>query len=204
MNPIIGIIGKEETLPSQNKIIYSYEEIIKKIITSGGIPIQINLIGNTIETKELIKKLNGIILQGGYDYTKEEIEIVKYAYNEDVPLLGICLGMQTMGVAFGGTLKKIKNHNIPNKDKIHEVIISKQSKIYEIIKKEKIIVNSRHNYALKNTNLDITGISTDNIIEIIEDKTKKFFIGVQWHPESLEDEDSKKIFAYFVNIEKKR
>ena len=193
MKPIIGIIGKQECLPSKNKIIYNYENIIKKIIESNGIPIGINILNNLEDTKMLLKNINGIIMQGGDIYTKEEIEIIKYAYKEDIPILGICLGMQTMGVIFNGKLIKIKNHlNIS-----HEVNIKKESKIYEILKKEKITVNSRHKEALKNTNLEITGYY-NNIVEAIEDKNKKFFIGVQWHPESLDDENSKNLFEYFI------
>ena len=51
---------------------------------------------------------------------------------------------------------------------------------------------------IKNTTLDISGITNDNVIEIIEDKNKPFFIGLEWHPESLNNEDTKKIFNYFI------
>ena len=94
----------------------------------------------------------------------------------------------------------IKNHNKKYIDEVHEVVIKKKSKIYEILKKEKIKVNSRHNYAIKNTTLEISGISDDNVIEVIEDKTKTFFIGIEWHPESLNNEDSRLIFNYFINL----
>lgn len=197
MKPIIGIINKNSILPSGNKILYSYKEIVNKIIKSNGIPIGIN-IENT-DIKEILNITDGIILQGGDDYTEKEIELIKYAYEKDIPLLGICLGMQTIAIALGGKIKKIDNHMKLNKD-THEVYLKKDSKIYKILNKEKITVNSRHNFAVKDTNLDITGYSSDNIIEVIEDKNKKFFIGVEWHPESLENEDSKKLFDYFVNM----
>lgn len=199
MKPIIGIIGKHEILPSKNKIIYNYTNIIDKIIRSNGIPIQINILNNIDDIKYLINKINGIILQGGNDFTSEEIEIIKYAHKKNIPLLGICLGMQTMAIAFNGKLHKIKKHNNKRKN-AHEVLINKESKIYQILKKEKITVNSRHNYTVVNTNLDITGYSNNNIIEIIEDKTKTFFVGLQWHPESLNNDDTKKIFNHFVKI----
>lgn len=201
MKPIIGIIGKYETLPSKNKIIYSYKEIINKIIKSNGIPIQINILNNINDIKTVINNIDGIIIQGGDNYTKEEIELIKYIHQIDKPLLGICLGMQTMAITFNGKLKKIKsvNHN-----KTHEVLINKNSKIYEILKKDVIKVNSRHKYKVSETKLNITGYSKDNIIEIIEDPKKIFFIGLQWHPESLDNDESKKIFDYFINISKKK
>ena len=51
------------------------------------------------------------------------------------------------------------------------------------------------------TDLSIVGISNDGIIEAIEDKNKRFFIGVQWHPESMIEYDSiqNKIFKKFIN-----
>ena len=197
---IIGIINRFDKLKSGNKILYCYEEIVKKIIKSNGIPIGINLIDNIEKTKELINKLDGLIFQGGDEYKEEEINLIKYAYKNNIPTLGICQGMQMMGIATCGEIYNIKNNNKKYIDEVHEVVIKKNSKIYEILKKEKIKVNSRHNYAIKNTTLEISGISDDNIIEVIEDKTKTFFIGIEWHPESLNNEDSRLIFNYFINL----
>lgn len=65
--------------------------------------------------------------------------------------------------------------------------------------KEKIKVNSRHGKCIPYTNLSQVAYSEDGIIEAIEDKGKRFFIGVQWHPESLmKDEYSNKLFSCFV------
>ena len=191
MKPIIGIINRKEKLQSGTKILYTYEEISNKI-KEKGIPIGIN------PDLDEIKLVNGIILQGGDKFDEKEIEIVKYAYKNDIPLLGICLGMQIMAFWAGAKEYNVENHMKPNINNVHEVILKKDSKIYEILQKEKIIVNSRHNYQIKNTTLEISGISSDNIIEIIEDKTKNFFIGIQWHPESLNNIDSKRIFEYFI------
>ena len=63
-------------------------------------------------------------------------------------------------------------------------------------------VNSRHKESIINPNLDITAISADGLIEALEDKNKKFFVGVQWHPESMTSYDilESRLFDYFVNI----
>ena len=192
MKPIIGIINRKEKLKSGNKILYTYDEISKKIIESKGIPIGIN------QEIEILKILKGIIIQGGNEYDKKEKEIVEYAFKNNIPLLGICLGMQIIGYTTCASEHNIKNHMKPNIKNAHEVYIKKESKIYEILKKETIIVNSRHNYQIKNTTLEISGKTKDNVIEVIEDKNKDFFIGVQWHPESLNNDDSKRLFDYFI------
>ena len=60
--------------------------------------------------------------------------------------------------------------------------------MYKIIGEETIKVNSRHMRQIPFTNLDGVAYSEDNILEAIEDKSKKFFLGIQWHPESLLDD----------------
>lgn len=190
MKPIIGIIERKETLPSKNKISYINNEIIEKITKSKGIPIGIDI----KNIKEILENLDGIIFQGGDKYQEEEKELIEYLHKKNIPTLGICLGMQEIVETFNGTLEETKNH----KNTHHEINIRQNTKLYDIIKKDKTIVNSRHTFAVKKTNLEVAAISKDNIIEAIEDKKKDFFIGVEWHPESLNNEDTDNLFNYFI------
>jgi putative glutamine amidotransferase len=93
----------------------------------------------------------------------------------------------------------IKNHHL---NSLHEIRIKKNTLLYKILKKEKILVNSRHRSSIKNTKYKVSSISKDNVIESIEDSNQKFYIGIQWHPENLYDIDSnsKKIFDYFIKM----
>lgn len=199
----IGIIGRK----NDNKITFN-QEIINVIHKYHCIPIGIianfnnnpNIEFNKI--KKIIDLCDGFILQGGDNYYDVDILIAKYLYKNNIPTLGICLGMQTMAVAFNGNMGIINNHNSKNKY-VHQITINKNSKLYDIIKKNKIHVNSRHNSYVLNTNLNIS--ASDEIIEAVEDKNKNFFIGVQWHPESLMDENSILLFNnffYSLNIKK--
>ena len=191
----IGIIGRK----NDNKITFN-QEIINVIHKYNCIPIGIivdfdnnpNIEFNKI--KNIIDLCDGLILQGGSDYYDIDILITKYLYENNIPTLGICLGMQTMAMTFNGTMSEIANHNSKSKY-VHSINIDKNSKLYNIIKKDKIFVNSRHNSYIINTDLDVS--ATNNVIEAIEDKNKKFFIGVQWHPESIMDENSILLFNYF-------
>ena len=191
----IGIIGRK----NDNKITFN-QEIINVIHKYNCIPIGIivdfdnnpNIEFNKI--KNIIDLCDGFILQGGSDYYDIDILITKYLYENNIPTLGICLGMQTMAMTFNGTISETKNHNSKNKY-VHNIKINENSKLFNIIKKNKIFVNSRHNSYIVNTDLDVS--ATNNIIEAIEDKNKKFFIGVQWHPESIMDENSILLFNYF-------
>lgn len=189
MKPIIGIIQRKETLPSKNEIIYINNEINEIIQKNDAISIGINI----KNIKEIINNIDGFILQGGNEYQEEEKQLIKYLYNNNIPTLGICLGMQEIAETFNGKLYQVKNH----KNTYHEINIRQNTKLYDIIKKDKIIVNSRHNFAVKNTNLDISAQANETI-EAIEDKKKEFFIGVEWHPESLNNEETNKLFKYFI------
>ena len=194
MKPIIGIITRKSKSSSGNDIDIIYSDIISSVIRSGGIPIGID---NNIDT--YIDICNGYILQGGDDIDSNNINILKILYEKDIPVLGICLGMQEMGVFKDGILVDTLGH-LDNK--LHKINIKKDSLLYNIINKEEILVNSRHKSIVNKTNLCVSGISYDNYIEAIEDKNKKFFLGIQWHPENMYDTsvDAKKIFDYFINI----
>ncbi len=193
----IGIIGRK----NEDKITFN-QEIINVIYKYNFVPLGIIVNFNNDINKEfnkiknLLDMCSGFILQGGSDYYDIDILITKYLYDKNIPTLGICLGMQTMGAAFNGIMDNIDNHKSLDKY-VHYIDINNNSKLYQIIKKNKILVNSRHKSYILKTNLDIA--ATNEIIEAIEDKNKKFFIGVQWHPESLMDENSLLLFNSFFN-----
>ncbi len=189
MKPIVGIAVRKE-----DDIYYSKVELIDNLIIKGVIPI---IIKPDIESTNLC---DGIIFPGGTDIYDDDLKLIKYLYDNDIPCFGICLGMQEMGYLFNGRMGYIGNysHLKPDLKYVHGVKINKNSKIYKILNLEEIKVNSRHKDYLINTDLSISGIS--NVIESIEDKNKSFFIGVQWHPESMleYDNNSNLIFNQFI------
>ena len=173
-----------------------YDKLSKKVLITI-IPFDDN--DNYIEKLSLLEKIDGVILVGGDDIYNFEYNLVKYLYNNDIPTLGICLGMQTMAISIGGMLGHLNNlEHKSTKKYVHYININPSSLLYEIIGKDKIMVNSRHKDYVINTNLSI-GATCEGIIEEVEDKNKKFFVGVQWHPEDLDDENSDKLFNYFIN-----
>lgn len=145
----------------------------------------------------LLKLCDGFILPGG-DYETIDFLIIKYAYEFDLSLLGICMGMQSLGKYFNGNLELVDNHY--SKSDYHFVNIDSSSKIFKILNRSKIKVNSRHKYKLSNTDLKIFAYSQDNVIEAIEVPNKKYIIGVQWHPESMISYDivSKQLLDSFI------
>lgn len=188
---MIGIISRLDKTPSDKDAYIVYKAINDVLINYNVVTIGI-LPNNIDNIKKTIDLCKGIILGGGDNFSNLDFEIIKYIYDNNIPCLGICLGMQEMGYLFNGTMKHIINH----KDTYHKVLIN-NSNIY---KDGYISVNSRHKDSILTTNLEITGKSLDNTIEMIEDKQKTFFVGVQWHPENLyqDDKDAQILFDKFI------
>ena len=177
-----------------NDIYYVYQSFYKLDMNYILIPLT--------NYNDVICKINmckGIIMQGGDDYELVHLKIIKYLYDNDIPLLAICMSMQAMGVLFGGYLVNIDNHKDKNKYS-HKINIRKNTLLHRIINKDSIYVNSSHKMCIVNTNLVVSSYS--NCIESIEDTDKKFFLGVQWHPEKMVEYDKLeyKIFDYFKKV----
>ena len=164
----------------------------------------------TEEEKEVIEKsldyIDGMLFPGGNKFTPYDRYLLERCIEKDIPVLGICLGMQMMS-CFKKDVNLIKNESDINhkqesdEELTHKVRIKKDTLLYEIIGSEEIMVNSFHNYhALENNLFNVCAISEDNIIEGIELNDKKFVLGIQWHPEiSYEfDLNSKKIIDEFI------
>ena len=191
---LIGIIARCDNSQKGHNISFAYDDIMFSIKKSGGIP----LIIPSDNIYDYLDICSGFIFQGGDDINKIDLNILKVLRDKKIPTLGICLGMQEMGIYYGGRLVDIKGHY---GNKKHIVYIKKDSLLYKILGVEKIIVNSRHNSSVIDTKIKVGAISSDGIIEAIEDEETNF-LGIQWHPENMYDEEfnAKKIFDYFLKM----
>lgn len=143
---------------------------------------------------------------------RKEMPFIREALGKGMPILGICAGHQAINIACGGNLnqdiKSLKKTTIahdqhaPRKEPTHYVKIEKESTLRKILGKNKIRVNSFHQQSIDKLgkNIVITSKSLDGIVESIEMKDRKNVMGIQWHPESLEDGYSNKIFKHFIKL----
>ena len=129
--------------------------------------------------------------------------ITRLAYNRQLPILGICRGIQTLATAFGGHVAQdisevsgwkqevsIKHsQDAPREEATHSVTIEKDSLISVAYQATEIKVNSFHHQAVDNPGDKFRAVATspDGIIEAMESSEYKSVIGVQWHPECLAD-----------------
>ena len=178
---------------------------------------------NLDKAGELLEQVDGVVVPGGEDigvnqrYDDLGFKVMKEAEKRDLPILGICRGMQLMALFNGGSLvSHDDNPELFTTHKAgllgiagHDVYIKNDSRLFEILEREKTHVNSIHHQSVKEPgNLFISGTSKDDNIEAIESKGKNFKIGLQWHPEirALFDPKNEKIFKALVDnaVEKKK
>ena len=224
--PIIGIVLKHFKENEIRPNMYVRDEVKQAIFDNGGIAIGIILTKEEIlnsgddwtdnlsedEYNSLIDQVNlcdGIIFQGGRACDNYEMIVARYCYEKDIPTLGICCGQNVIARAIGGTTYKISNpekHNQLEKDYVHSIRIDSKSKFYNIVKSERIKVNSRHKRTIKESpKLKQVAFCEDGYPDVIEAEDKRFYIGVRFHPESLYKQDDKmnNIFKCFINECKK-
>lgn len=133
-----------------------------------------------------------------YDEYKLDKQVIDLFTKNKKPILGICGGLQTLNVYFGGDLNQnILNHKLEDNSK-HKIEIENNSFLFNVYGRREIEVNSYHRQAIRRLadNFKVIAKSEDGIIEAIEYKN---IIGVQWHPEILRDiEFFDKFFTKFV------
>lgn len=223
MRPVIGIVSRVEYPGDTGKFVVN-DEYRRVIIKFGGNPFLIlppqiidygKTKGNDIprltdeESKMLVQQLrmcDGIIMPGGFKILDYDFFILDFAIKNDIPILGICLGMQIMANYKRATIWNEKNdlnginHRVESGELVHDVNILEDSKLFSIIGQSHFKVNSLHNYhVLPSECYRTVCYSEDGIIEGIEYSDCKFNIGVQWHPEKMLDSVvTSKLFSSFI------
>ena len=209
--PVIGITGNYDDLTC--KLGQGY---YKSVVAAGGVPVIIPPVADTDTIVNTLERIDGLILSGGGDFNplwtgeepstklgginKErdlpELLITRLAYNRQIPMLGICRGIQTLAIALGGEVAQdisdaatVKHsQNADRSEATHSVTIEPDSILAQIYTDERIAVNSFHHQAVKaaGEKFRVVAKATDGIIEAIESSEFKSILGVQWHPECLE------------------
>ena len=186
MKDIVSLLGKIDGL----------------VITGGNFDIDPNIFGESSVHKTVKLKENR---------TNFELLAAEIMLKQNKPVLGICGGEQLINVLYKGSLiqhipDEIKNsieheQKNPRNEAGHSVSIQENTKLYSIISKQNIMVNSAHHQAIKvpGKGLIVNALSNDGVIEGIEDPTKSFCIGVQWHPEFFIQGSDNKLLKAFIN-----
>ena len=151
------------------------------------------------------------------DLDQMELQIAKMAFDKDLPILAICRGIQVLNISQGGTLYQdianqiqdsiFHSQNASKAVTTHAVQIDGNTVLYRVLKRKTVWVNSKHHQAVKDVapGLRVSARAADGVIEAIEHPSKRFVLGVQWHPEGTWNNDSysKKLFRAFIQATKK-
>ena len=221
--PVIGLTGNYGELACKLN-----EGYYKSIWRAGGVPVIIPPIADTDVLINTLEHIDGLLLTGGADFNPlyageepsprlgginaerdlPELLIAQLAYNRQIPMLGICRGIQTLAMALGGKVQQDisdvaqirHSQDADRSEPTHSVTIEPDSTLFNIYNKEKLFVNSFHHQAVcdPGERFRVTARSADGIIEAIESREYKSIIGVQWHPECMSAEDGAPIFTWFV------
>lgn len=216
--PLIGITGN-----FGDKGVELAEGYYQSVLKAGATPVVIPPYADADALGTLLDSLDGILLSGGADinplYLNEEpipqlhginprrdameLLLVRMAYDRQLPILGICRGIQVLVAALDGTLWQDIHSQYPQAAEnsgvgllkhsqdlersvaSHSVDIDEDSTLYNIICTRKLPVNSFHHQAVREAgpHLRVVAKATDGIIEAVESTEHKPILGVQWHPE---------------------
>jgi putative glutamine amidotransferase len=244
MKPLIGVTpdfnagdrkewgGREPTYFLRGRYIRAIEDL-------GGIPIVLPLVADLGARRRLVTHIDGLLLTGsGPDLAPElygerqrykfrvmsqrratfELEMAQLARAADLPLLGICGGMQALNVAFGGSLYQDIDSQRPHPLRhrqtapatrlSHAVKIAPNSVLRRIVGTATMRVNSSHHQSVKDVapSLQASALAPDGIIEAIESPAQRFLLGIQWHPEFLFDRHDRhrRLFEAFLEAARRR
>jgi putative glutamine amidotransferase len=232
--PVIGIGSDINVTPGKRDRAFVYTTYVDSLRRAGAIPVLIP--PQPENAAEIVKDLDGILLAGGDDFhpavygeephptvepmderrQQNDLNLARLAREHNVPTLGICLGLQAMNVAAGGTLIQDINsqletdvvHESDPSDRVrHDVTIETGTKLSTILPARTLDVNSSHHQAIKDVGdgLRVTAKAPDGIVEGLEDPRHPFYLGVQWHPEDMAGENSATaIFGAFVDAARMR
>ena len=199
------------------------------VVEAGGTPVVIPSYDDEKALVSLLDTLDGIVLSGGADIDPDylgeepldcvsinprrdaqELMLVRLAVDRQIPVLGICRGIQVLAAALGGKLyQDIKSQHdkecIEHSQTIarglpsHDVRLVKDSLLYGLFGKEVLAVNSFHHQAVKEVpqGFRVTAMAPDGIIEGMESTAFRPILGVQWHPECFILENDRTMMPVF-------
>jgi putative glutamine amidotransferase len=188
------------------------------VLRAGGLPFILPYTEDRIAIEQYLDRVSGVLVTGGaFDIPPEaygetardgmgktkplrtsfETEVLRSALGRNLPVLGICGGMQLLNVALGGTLFQDIGREVPNArpheqthDRTHPqhpIDVKDGTVLADCLGRGQLMVNSTHHQSVKSVGpkLLVSAVAPDGVIEGIEAAGYSFAVGVQWHPELL-------------------
>lgn len=237
--PLIGITGHVTETAAGYRVVAAGEAYIEAVRLAGGLPVLLTPVDGTAEAAavwEALQHVDGVLLTGGKDIDPErygeqvlnprvhiepgrdafELPLARLAFERNIPMFGICRGMQVMNVALGGTLWQDIPAQVPEAQAhyqrahrnatTHDVHILSDSLVGDltcVANGGALATNSFHHQASRRLAPVLTPVAytADGLVEAVEAGDRDFAIGVQWHPEHLvqDSEHQLRLFAGLID-----
>lgn len=232
--PLIGICPSVEHGRPRGDGYFLYVSYVEAVTRAGAIPLLLPLARTREDAIEILDRVDGLLLTGGGDIdpalygqtarhservgsrarAESELRLARESLERTKAVLGICLGVQIMNVAFGGTLLQFIPEDVPgalrHEDAAaateeapqHPVRLEAETLLRRVLGAETVVVNSFHHQAVGKLapGFRVAARSPEGIVEAIEREDHPFYIGVQWHPERMPESPlSARLLRAFVD-----
>ena len=222
--PVVGITTNYEGIDATLRSAY-----YRQIVEAGGTPMLIPPVSDNDVIMSTLDHIDALLLTGGADFNPlwhgdepipglhhinrerdlPELMLTRYAYHRQIPILGICRGMQTLAIALDGHIQQdLPNAEVRMKhsqdadreEPTHTVFVQKDTLLKKIYNCDRMFVNSFHHQAVDEAGdkLRISATAADKVVEAVESNEHKPILGVQWHPEWL-GKDGQPLFKWLVD-----
>ena len=222
--PVVGITTNYEGIDATLRSAY-----YRQIVEAGGTPMLIPPVNDNDVIMSTLDHIDALLLTGGADFNPlwhgdepipglhhinrerdlPELMLTRYAYYRQIPILGICRGMQTLAIALDGHIQQdLPNAEVRMKhsqdadreEPTHTVFVQKDTLLKKIYNRDRMFVNSFHHQAVDEVSdkLRISATAADKVVEAVESNEHKPILGVQWHPEWL-GKDGQPLFKWLVD-----
>jgi len=227
-------IGIPTRYHEKSEYIGQVRHYLDAILWAGGLPLMIPTTGDRQVIREYVSRIHGVLLPGSPtdiepkhygaaphaklgkaypDRDSTDFAILEYAEEENLPLVGICFGVQSLNVYRRGSLVQdipalvtgpvAHDADDDAPPARHTVRLAEGSLIAGLAGKSEMEVNSYHHQSVANPgrNLRPVAFAPDGVIEAVEDTAGRFILGVQWHPERDWKDDSfaKALFTTLID-----
>ncbi len=188
----------------------------RSVAAAGAVPVLLPPLGDAAAMASALERVDAVVLSGGGDIhplmlgeepsprlhgvcperDMAELQLASMALDMQMPVLGICYGMQVATVALGGSVAQdlgdaagrvMHTQTMPREWPCHTVTLAQGSRLASIMGTERTAVNSFHHQAVDHCgpHLRVTATAEDGVVEAVESAEGKPVVGVQWHPEAF-------------------